>query len=349
MSNDIKDIVKEYVLKNPTSHATDIADLIVEDAVTTLSHRTLRRYVSEVKDSLDLSTTVDDIEDQIADNNDLIDKLADMLIEDVTNKITLVKRQPKILLFDIETARMIFGAWAIGKQYLGPDQIIADWFILGWSAKWLFSPVVMSDFVTSEEAIDRDDKRICESLWKLINEAEIIITHNGNKFDLPKINSRFLLNGLSPTMPYLSIDTYKVASKQFGFSSNSLKWIAKITGNREKIKTDYDLWIGCERGEQESLDKMHTYCIGDTQVLEEVYLELRPWIKSHANLPVLMNMSTQACPNCGGTTFTEEGVYTTAQNQYTAVRCSECGAVNRKSKSNLTQIQRASLLVPAAR
>ncbi len=99
-------------------------------------------------------------------------------------------KKAKILLLDIETARMIVGAWRLGKQVLGPDQIIKDWFILGWSARWLFDPQRHSMFVTAEEALKRDDKRICQGLWDMMDDSEIIITHNGNHFDLPKIMAR---------------------------------------------------------------------------------------------------------------------------------------------------------------
>jgi len=259
-------------------------------------------------------------------------------------------KEPKILLLDIETSRMIVGTWRLGKQRLGPDQVIHDWFMFGWSCKWLFSAEVMSDFVTAKEALNRDDKRICKSLWKLVNDADIIISHNGNRFDTPKMNSRFLLNGLLPPMPYQTIDTYKIAYKQFGFSSNALNFLGKIMLNKQKIHTDYQLWIDCENGDQEALDKMEEYCKGDTSLLEDVYIELRGWIKSHPNMAVLMDAQEQCCPNCGGFEFEEgDGYYTTPQNKYISVRCKSCGAVNRKKSSEITKEQRKVMLVPNAR
>ena len=259
-------------------------------------------------------------------------------------------QQPKILLLDIETARMHVGVWRLGKQRIGPDQVVNDWFIFGWSAKWLFNAEVMSDFLLGKEAVKRDDARVCKSLWKLINEADIIISHNGNRFDIPKMNARFLLNGLQPPIPYQTIDTCKVAHKYFGFSSNALNYLGKIMLRKEKIHTEYQLWINCENGDQESLDFMETYCKGDTALLEEVYLELRPWIKSHPNLAVLMDAKEQCCPNCGSFEFEEgEGYYTTPQNKYISVRCKKCGAVNRKKASEITTEQRKVMLVPNAR
>ena len=259
-------------------------------------------------------------------------------------------KNPKILLLDIETARMHFGGWRLGKQYIGPTQVIKDWFMFGWACKWLYSSTVTSDFVTAKESLLRDDKRIAKSLWKLVDQADIIISHNGDRFDLPKINWRFLINGLKPPMPYRSIDTYKSTYKQLGASSHALNFLGKMILSKEKIHTEYQLWIDCEEGNQEALDQMEEYCKGDTSLLEEVYLEVRPWIKSHPNLAVFMETDEQCCPNCGSFDFEDgESYYTTPQNKYVSVRCASCGAVNHRKKSEMTKEQRKVMLVPNAR
>ena len=361
MKDEIYNVVLPYVLKNPKMKSTDIADSIVTDKVTTKSHRTLRRKAAEVKVAEDnyvlpsdeALIKLSDTEDEEFIDVSQVSDLLELEPSGPTVAPVVVKKSvktPKILVLDIETARMQVGVWQINKtQYVGPDQIIKDRFMLGWAAKWLFDPKYISDFVTSQEALDRDDKRICESLWPILEETDVVITHNGLKFDLPMINTRFLKNGLNPTMPFQQIDTYKIASKLFGFSSNSLNWIGRSLLSQEKVKTNYQLWIDCENGNQTALDYMQEYCKGDVGLLEEVYLELRPWIKSHPNLGVLMDATTKICPNCGGTTFdTIGGYYTTPQNLYEAVRCSSCGAVNRLSSTLLTKEQRANIIVPAA-
>jgi hypothetical protein len=219
-------------------------------------------------------------------------------------------------------------------------------------AKWLFEDEVYSEFVTPEEAIARDDKRICEVLWTLMDEAQIIVTHNGNKFDLIKLNTRFMLNDLIPPSPYESVDTCKIANKQFAFSSNALNYIGKITLDREKIKTNYQLWIGCENGDQESLNFMQTYCKGDVLLLEDVYLAMLGWIPNHPNIGVLIGSTVPTCPNCGSTIFFEgeEALeYSTPQNVFPAVRCAECGRVSRTRISKITKEQRKTMVVPTAR
>ena len=259
-------------------------------------------------------------------------------------------RQAKILIFDIETSTIRGRFWRTGKQYVSHNQIIDDWFVLGYSAKWLFSTETMSDFVTAKEAVQRDDKRIMQSLYKLINEADILIGHNASKFDIPMVKTRFFLHGFKPPLPFLIIDTLKIAWKEFSFSSAKLDYLSKMILRKEKLHTDYDLWIRCENGDQEALDYMEEYCIMDTELEENVYVEMRPWVHSHPNLPLIMDAKEPACPTCGSFELKEESdYYYTPQNKYIAMRCLSCGAVSHKKKSEVSTDQRKTLLIPGAR
>ena len=207
----------------------------------------------------------------------------------------------------------------------------------------------LTDFVTAAEALARDDKRIMQSLWSILNQADAIITHNGEKFDLPKIDYRFLINGLKPRVPARSIDTYKVFKKQFSSSSNSLNWVGQYLTGKNKIKTDYQLWIDCENGNQKAIDKMQVYCKGDVGLLEEVYFYVRPFIKNHPNVGLLIDTDKPVCPNCGSAQFIATGAYyTTQQNAYTTVRCNDCGAVNRTKLSITSSEFKQHMIVPAA-
>jgi DNA polymerase elongation subunit (family B) len=259
-------------------------------------------------------------------------------------------QKPNILLLDIETAPIHGSFWQLGKQYIRAEQIEEDWFIFGWSAKWLLSTEIQSDFVTPKEAVKREDKRIMQSIHKLISQADIIIGHNVKKFDIPKLKTRFFLNKMKPPMPYLLLDTLQIAFKEFSFSSSKLDYLSQIILSKKKLHTDFQLWVRCEKGEQEALDYMEEYCHKDVELLESVYIELRPWCTSHPNLPLIMRAEEQACVNCGSFDFTEEtGYYYTPQNRYEAVRCASCGAVNHKRGTDVTIKQRKALLIPNAR
>lgn len=256
--------------------------------------------------------------------------------ESVRAAKTLAKEQlskqkaPKILIFDIETSPMKAYVWRMWKQSVNLDHVIHDWYVICWSAKWLYANEVLGDVLTPEEACQEDDKRVVTSLWKLFNEADIVVAHNGNKFDIPKMNARFIQQGLPPTTPYYSIDTCAIARKQFGFSSNKLDALAEYFGFAHKLDTEFELWKKCMEGDQKSLDYMLKYNKRDVTLLEEVYLRLRPWIKGHPNCANYIDSKVPICSNCGSKNLTKlEGqYYYTSVGKYQLYRC-QCGTVSR--------------------
>jgi len=83
---------------------------------------------------------------------------------------------PKVLLLDIETTPMETYAWSLrNNDYTSPTFIIKDWNLICWSAKWLYDSKMLSDVQTPHEARHRKDKRIAKSIYKLVQEADIVI------------------------------------------------------------------------------------------------------------------------------------------------------------------------------
>jgi len=251
-------------------------------------------------------------------------------------KIVEAKRAPKILLLDIETAPLKAFVWRLWKQDIYIDQIISEWFMISWAAKWLYSDKIMGEVLTPEEIKREDDKSIVTSLWYLLDEADIVIAHNGDSFDVPKLKTRFLFHELPPPSFYQTIDTKKVAYKEFGFSSNKLDFIARFLGIGEKMDTNMDLWVKCLEGDGESLWYMLHYNKHDVEILEQVYLKLRPYIKNHPNYNLYIDSEERVCPTCGGTHLTHVGYYYyTPTGKYKDFRCEDCGALARERKTVL--------------
>lgn len=254
----------------------------------------------------------------------------------------------KVLVMDIETAPIRAYVWGIWNQNIALNQIQSDWFCLTWAAKWLFEDKVYSAKLTPKEVVIQDDKRIIKGIWELINQADIVIAHNGEKFDVPKLNARFIINGLQPPLPYQQIDTLKHIRRQFGFTSNKLDYVNKLLNLERKTDTGgFELWENCMKGDKDSLDIMEGYNINDVKILEETYLHIRAWIKPHPNMGLFILDETQArCPSCGSAELAEIGKqYHTTANVYVSLRCGNCGATARKRLPDVTIKQRRHLLM----
>jgi DNA polymerase III epsilon subunit-like protein len=253
------------------------------------------------------------------------------------------KNNCKILLLDLESSLIEAFVWGLYDQNIKYDNVVQDWHLLCWSAKWLFDSEVMADVLTVKEAKEHDDKRICESIWKLMDEANLIVAHNGNHFDLKKFNSRFVKHGFRPPSSYQSIDTLLIARANFGFTSNKLDDLCTYFDIPGKTSTNLELWRRCFYADKEALDEMKFYNKNDVEILEEIYIKLRPWIKGHPNLNLWNEEYVSVCPNCGGE-IEIKGDYYTPLNRYDAFRCLNCGAVGRSKSTNLEK-EKSKLIV----
>jgi len=259
-----------------------------------------------------------------------------------------INTSAKILLIDIETAPIRAKVWDIWNQNISIDQIDNDWFILTWSAKWLFDKKVYSARLTGKEAVKQDDKRVLKGIWELLNEADVVVAHNGDKFDIPRLNTRFIINRLNPPLPYQSIDTLKTIKRQFSFTSNKLDFVNKMLQLPRKAKNEgFPMWSKCYVGEEKSLKDMERYNVQDVRILEDTYLRLRPWIKPHPNVGLfILDTNAKHCPSCGSIDLKDEGkkYYTTA-NAYDQFRCNNCQAIGRKRVSAITIKEKRHLLL----
>jgi len=305
-----------------------------------------RQKIKEINEMLEDDLSVE----QIAKNLEVAIESASRYIRLVKSTTKRVRKALKILVLDIETAMMKIETWGIlYKQRPQPHQIIEEWFCLAWAAKWLFDNNVMSDILTPEETSCRDDKRIMKNLWNLIDEADIIIGHNVANFDLRKSNARFIKHGLFPPMSYQIIDTLKIAKKNFAFSAYTLDYLCNLFNLSRKLETNYKLWKDCLRGDKTALKNMNTYNIQDVLSTEELYLVLRPWIKSHPNLGLYGDFIGNVCPNCRGTNFQMKGYYYTPAGRFESGRCNDCGAIFRLGQSDLEKEERKDLFRSVAR
>src|ERR1700676_2950804 len=95
---------------------------------------------------------------------------------------------PKTLVLDIETAPMTAYVWGLKDQNIGINQIKQDWSVLAWAAKWLGEKKIQYRDVSCNKDLFYD-RNILEPLWKLLDEANVVITQYGSGFDGPRLNT----------------------------------------------------------------------------------------------------------------------------------------------------------------
>lgn len=251
-----------------------------------------------------------------------IARASGLLEED--EEVTL-PRKPKILLLDIETAPIIAHTWGVYDVTVGHKQVVKDWHLLSYAAKWLDSPKIY--YSDQRDMIDvSDDRGLLDELWHLIDEADILVGHNLQKFDIKKIKARFLFHKLLPPSPYRIIDTLLIARRQFACTRNTLEYLAdylKLAHKKSKHGEfdGHSLWVECMKGNLKAFKAMAKYNKLDVIVLEEVYLELIKWDKS-INFGVYTEENV--C-SCGSTQFKKHGIMVTNSGRYARYLCKVCG------------------------
>ena len=236
-------------------------------------------------------------------------------------------KAPKILFWDIETSPNVAYTWQ--KYFPNGGGVIGfqkEWDMLSFAYKYEGSSKVICK--TRQDYKDSTDKSLCQDLHKILNEADIIVGHNQNSFDIKKANARFLFHKLGPTKVPSAIDTKLVAKRYFSFNSNSLNDLGQFLGLGKKAETGgFSLWLACMAGDKKAWSKMAKYNKQDVVLLEQVYNAMKPYMTNHPNVSKLMGgKSSKGCPNCGSHKVQGNGVRATTAGLVQRMRCLDCGA-----------------------
>lgn len=241
--------------------------------------------------------------------------------------ITTETNAPKVLLYDIET--MANKAYVWGKYEQNVLSYEQETYMLCFAYKWLGQKRTYVPTLPDFKGYKKDktnDKALVQKLHDLFTEADIVIGHNSDAFDNKKSNARFVYHGFSPPAPYQSIDTLKVARRYFKLNSNKLDDLGSYLKLGRKVQHQgWDLWMGCAvRDEKKSWNLMKKYNIQDVNLLEKVYLKLRPWMTNHPNTN-LYEGTLNSCPTCGSDNMQKRGqrmTRTTVSQRYQCMSCS---------------------------
>lgn len=237
----------------------------------------------------------------------------------------------KLLFLDIETAPILMTSWSMRSPEASAVWVERDTFILMFSYKWAdekqVKTVCLPDFPRYKRS-KYDDKDLCRALHSLLDQADIVCAHNGDAFDIKKINSRLIVNGFEPPSPYKTIDTLKIARSAFKFDSNKLDNICRYLGEGRKIpNTGAALWRGCVDGDLKSWATMRRYGKQDTAILARAYDRVKPWAKSHPNMNLYKAFQDKpGCPTCTSTKTQRRGTAVKLTAKYYRFHCQDCGA-----------------------
>ena len=108
-----------------------------------------------------------------------------------------IVNKSKIMVYDIETARVVAKLWWSGKQYVNGNQLISDPKIITVAYKWLGEDKV--HHLTWDK--DHSDKALMEGFLQAYNQADLVSGYNNDRFDNRWVNARAMAHGLTINTP----------------------------------------------------------------------------------------------------------------------------------------------------
>ncbi len=229
----------------------------------------------------------------------------------------------KRLFWDIETSPNICFSWRTGfKINLTPDNIIHERAIICVCYKWEGNKKVHC--IKWDQG---DDTQLIKDFAVIAEQADELVAHNGDKFDVKWFNGRNLIHGLPSLPDYKTFDTLYWSRRLFNFNSHSLDYLSQILLGSRKIKVDYSLWKRiCLDNDPRAMADMVKYCKRDVTLLEGVYNKIISYCKVKTHIGVLHGDERWTCPVCGsGDVFKSKSRVTTKGMQQHQMQCKGCG------------------------
>ena len=222
------------------------------------------------------------------------------------------------LIFDIEVSPNVGLFWGSGYRInIPPENILEERAIVCIAWKWEDEKTIHC------KAWDKNhnDKALLEKFLPVLHSADEIVTHHGNRFDVPWIRTRCIIHDISMSPYFTSQDTCQSARTKFKFNSNKLTYIAKVLKVGEKTLTNYDLWKDVVKGNVNALKTMKDYCKNDVRILEGVFRKMSPYLPAKSNIAKYIH----ECPECGGQTTITKRRTTAKGYKQIQFQCKECG------------------------
>ena len=248
----------------------------------------------------------------------------------------------RLLFADIERFPMQGVFWDPKTRYIGKHNVLDEGYVMCYGYQWY-----KDRKVTVETAWEHKDKEtFVRKAHELLESCYAVVTYNGDKFDLPLLNWEFAENGLTPPMPYASIDLYKVVKANFKLPYYSLDYVCKRFGIGRKLHHEgIDLWLDADRGVEKARKKMVRYNAQDVRLMPRLYKKLLPWIKNHPNPALYMDTDDPVCTRCGSDELVvAKQHYRSPTQLYEQLRCSNCGAWQRGRYTQVPPDKRHTIL-----
>jgi uncharacterized protein YprB with RNaseH-like and TPR domain len=116
-----------------------------------------------------------------------------------------------------------------------------------------------------------NDRELSIALRRELEKYDVLIAHNGLKFDLPWIRTRLSKWKLAPLKDIKIVDPVQLARNKLRMSYNSLDRIAEFLGVNSKTEVTGDMWLKAALdGDRRAMNYICAHCVEDVLTLERI-------------------------------------------------------------------------------
>lgn len=211
---------------------------------------------------------------------------------------TAIKNGLKLMTLDSETSHAIARTFYIGRDVsLQHRQVKVPNKVITIQYKWAHEP--KAKFLEWTKVSNRfddarnfdDSKMITEFLTNILPQADIVLTQNGDAFDLKVLNERAKELHLPIMVQKPSMDILKLSRKSFKSLSHKLDYRSSQQGLGGKITMVDDDWVDVEEKGVPVSRKMAPYGLKDVMDTESLMWKELPYYK---DLPVAIEKVIQS-------------------------------------------------------
>lgn len=236
----------------------------------------------------------------------------------------------KLLAWDLETRPHQVFRWGFYDQSpVALNQVVRPGGVMSYAARWVDAPkseIIYQDVFTDGQV------PMLQGIHGLIDEADGLVSWNGQKFDTKRINAEFVLQGWAPPSEAKEVDLMLAVKKRMAFPSNKLEYVANALLGKGKVQHEgFNLWVKCMEGDPKAWARMSKYNKQDVHLLIELYERLLPWVDTIPNRNLFD--AYDGCPRCGSDHVQRRGYRYTRISKFARYQCMDCGGWSSVGKA----------------
>lgn len=185
---------------------------------------------------------------------------------------------------EVKSMESALGTWNLGFFDIETTGLGADFgFVIAACIKPATDKKIITFRIDDYKDYKKDlcnDKKLVLDIANALEDFDVICTYNGDKFDLPFMDTRLAVHGVRKRVTLVhSIDLLPIIKQKMRLHSNRLDTVASALGLSEaKTRLLPQVWQRASHGSKKDLDYIVEHCEKDVLVLEEAFKRLKIFV-----------------------------------------------------------------------